>query len=86
MRASEGLVEREAFVEDFRKSFSGYMLRLSVRAGMTGWTQVHGLRGNSSLEERLRYDLEYIDRWSLLLDVEILFRTAGQVVVGKNAY
>ena len=62
------------------------MLRLSVRAGMTGWAQVHGLRGESSLEERLRYDLEYIDRWSLLLDVEILIRTAGQVLIGKNAY
>ena len=78
--------EREAFTKDFRKSFSGYMLRLSVRAGMTGWAQVHGLRGDSSLEERLRYDLEYIDRWSLLLDFEILIRTAGQVLIGKNAY
>jgi exopolysaccharide biosynthesis polyprenyl glycosylphosphotransferase len=78
--------EREEFISDFRKSFPGYMLRLSVRAGMTGWAQVHGLRGESSLEERLRYDLEYIDRWSLLLDVEILIRTAGQVLIGKNAY
>lgn len=78
--------EREAFVQEFRKSFSGYMLRLSVRAGMTGWAQVHGLRGNSSLADRLRYDLEYIDRWSLLLDVEILCRTVSQVLFGKNAY
>jgi len=78
--------ERESFVRNFRNSLPGYMLRLSTRAGMTGWAQVHGLRGNSSLEERLRYDLEYIDRWSLLLDIEILFRTAGQVLIGKNAY
>ena len=78
--------ERDEFVANFRNSFPGYMLRLSVQAGMTGWAQVHGLRGGSSLEERLRYDLEYIDRWSLLLDMEILFRTAGQVLIGKNAY
>jgi exopolysaccharide biosynthesis polyprenyl glycosylphosphotransferase len=78
--------ERETFVEEFRKSFSGYMLRHSVRSGMTGWAQVHGLRGDSSLSDRLRYDLEYIDRWSLLLDLEILCRTVSQVLVGRNAY
>lgn len=78
--------EREAFVREFRNSFSGYMLRLSVRAGMTGWAQVHGLRGDSSLADRLRYDLEYIDRWSLLLDLEILCRTIAQVLRGQNAH
>ena len=52
---------------------------------MTGWAQVHGLRGDTSLEERLRYDLEYVDRWSLSLDLEILGRTAVQVLVGRNA-
>lgn len=78
--------ERAPFIEDFRRRFPGYMLRHSVKAGMTGWAQVHGLRGQSSLEERLRYDLEYIDRWSLLLDLEILGRTAVQVVAGRNAY
>ena len=62
------------------------MLRHTVKAGMTGWAQVHGLRGESSVEERLRYDLEYIDRWSLLFDLEILGRTAVQVLVGSNAY
>ncbi len=78
--------ERETFVREFRNSLSGYMLRHSVRAGMTGWAQVHGLRGDTSLAERLRYDLEYIDRWSLLLDFEILCRTVSQVVLGRNAY
>ena len=78
--------ERETFIEQNRNSLSGYMLRLSMRAGMTGWAQVHGLRGGSSLTDRLRYDLEYIDRWSLLLDIEILCRTVSQVIVGKNAY
>jgi exopolysaccharide biosynthesis polyprenyl glycosylphosphotransferase len=78
--------ERATFIEQFRARLPGYMLRHSVKAGMTGWAQVHGLRGESSLEERLRYDLEYIDRWSLLLDLEILGRTAVQVVAGRNAY
>jgi len=77
--------ERATFVAQFRKSFSGYMLRHSVRTGMTGWAQVHGLRGESALDERLRLDLEYVDRWSLLLDLEILCRTVVQVLVGKNA-
>lgn len=78
--------ERPRFIEEFRNMFPSYMLRHSVRAGMTGWAQVHGLRGDTSLEERLRYDLEYIDRWSVLFDLEILGRTAVQVVVGRNAY
>jgi exopolysaccharide biosynthesis polyprenyl glycosylphosphotransferase len=78
--------ERAPFIEQFRARLPGYMLRHSVKAGMTGWAQVHGLRGESSLEERLRYDLEYIDRWSLFLDLEILGRTAVQVMVGRNAY
>ncbi len=77
--------ERGPFIAEFRQRMPGYMLRHSVKAGMTGWAQVHGLRGGSSLEQRLRYDLEYIDRWSLLLDLEILGRTALQVLVGRNA-
>jgi lipopolysaccharide/colanic/teichoic acid biosynthesis glycosyltransferase len=78
--------ERAPFIEQFRARLPGYMLRHTVKAGMTGWAQVHGLRGESSLEERLRYDLEYIDRWSFILDLEILGRTAVQVMVGRNAY
>ena len=78
--------ERAPFIEQFRDRFPGYMLRHTVKAGMTGWAQVHGLRGGCSLEDRLRYDLEYVDRWSLSLDVEILGRTALQVLVGRNAY
>ncbi len=78
--------ERQAFIHDLRKSLPGYMLRHCVRAGMTGWAQVHGLRGDTPLAERLRYDLEYVDRWSLLLDVEILARTTVHVLVGRNAY
>ena len=78
--------ERPAFVERFRREHPGYMLRHSLRAGITGWAQVHGLRGRSSIEERLAYDLDYARRWSLLLDAEILLRTSVQVLSGRNAY
>lgn len=78
--------ERAPFIEEFRRRIPGYMLRHAVKAGMTGWAQVHGLRGETALEDRLRYDLEYIDRWTLSFDLEILGRTAVQVVAGRNAY
>jgi exopolysaccharide biosynthesis polyprenyl glycosylphosphotransferase len=78
--------ERPEFVERFRRDHPGYMLRHSLRAGITGWAQVNGLRGRSPIEERLAFDLDYARRWSLLLDLEILARTAVQVVAGKNAY
>ncbi|MCG3134301.1 MAG: hypothetical protein HMLKMBBP_01595 [Planctomycetes bacterium] len=77
--------ERPSFIAQFRARYPGYMLRHSVKAGMTGWAQVHGFRGESSLEDRLRYDLEYIERWSFFFDLEILGRTAFQVVAGRNA-
>jgi len=78
--------ERPEFVEQFRRSFPGYMLRHSLRAGVTGWAQVNGLRGRSGIEERLAYDLDYARRWSLLFDLEILLRTVLQVLAGRNAY
>lgn len=78
--------ERDAFIREFRERYPAYMQRHAVKAGMTGWAQVHGLRGDTSIEERLRLDLEYVDRWSLLLDVEILGRTALHVLAGRNAY
>jgi exopolysaccharide biosynthesis polyprenyl glycosylphosphotransferase len=78
--------ERPEFVEGFRRTVPGYMLRHSLKAGVTGLAQVHGLRGRSSIEDRLAYDLEYARRWSFLLDIEILVRTVAQVVAGRNAY
>jgi lipopolysaccharide/colanic/teichoic acid biosynthesis glycosyltransferase len=78
--------ERPEFVEQFRREFPGYMLRHSLRAGVTGWAQVNGLRGRSGIEERLAYDLDYARRWSLLFDLEILVRTLFQVIAGRNAY
>jgi lipopolysaccharide/colanic/teichoic acid biosynthesis glycosyltransferase len=62
------------------------MLRHKVRAGMTGWAQVHGLRGNTSVEQRIRYDLYYIENWSLALDFKILWLTLFRGFTNPNAY
>jgi Undecaprenyl-phosphate glucose phosphotransferase len=78
--------ERPVFVEQFRRTVPGYMLRHKVKSGITGWAQVHGLRGNTSLEERIRYDLEYIERWSIWLDLRIIGLTISRVLFDRNAY
>ncbi|MCA9502055.1 MAG: undecaprenyl-phosphate glucose phosphotransferase [Spirochaetaceae bacterium] len=67
--------ERPAYIETFRRDVPGYMLRHKVRAGMTGWAQVHGWRGDTSIHERVEHDLYYIQRWSFWLDLRILFMT-----------
>jgi putative colanic acid biosynthesis UDP-glucose lipid carrier transferase len=76
--------------ETYRKVISGYMIRHKVRPGMTGWAQVHGLRGETSTVEQMRlrvqYDLDYLRHWSLMLDLKILLKTALIVVRGRNAY
>jgi len=78
--------ERPFFVEQFRRTVPGYMLRHKVKSGVTGWAQVNGLRGNTSLEKRIQYDLEYIERWSLWLDVKIIVLTLVRIVFERNAY
>jgi Undecaprenyl-phosphate glucose phosphotransferase len=78
--------ERPVFVEGFRATVPGYMLRHKVKAGITGWAQVNGLRGNTSLEERIRYDLEYIERWSFWLDLRIIALTVIRILFDRNAY
>ena len=74
--------ERPSFVHEFKNHIPNYMLRHRVRSGLTGWAQVHGWRGNSSLEKRIEFDLYYIENWSLYLDIKILvltlFRGFGQ--------
>lgn len=64
--------ERPSLIDEFRRSIPRYMLRHKVKAGMTGWAQVHGWRGNTSLLTRVEYDLDYIENWSLARDVKIL--------------
>lgn len=78
--------ERPVFVEEFRRKIPGYMLRHKVKAGLTGWAQVNGWRGNTSIEKRIEYDLDYIERWSLGFDLRILALTLVQVFRGRNAY
>ncbi len=78
--------ERPVFVERFRQTVPGYMLRHKVKSGITGWAQVHGLRGNTSLEKRIQFDLEYIERWSLWLDLKIIGLTVTRVLFDRNAY
>jgi exopolysaccharide biosynthesis polyprenyl glycosylphosphotransferase len=78
--------ERKVFVEQFRQRMPRYFERHRVRSGLTGWAQVHGLRGNTSIEERTLYDLHYLENWSLALDVKIILMTIHHVLRGENAY
>ncbi len=72
--------ERPQFVREFEKSVPRYFDRHRVKSGMTGWAQVNGLRGNTPIEERTRYDVFYVENWSLFFDVRILLRTLGHVI------
>ena len=67
------------FVEQFRKEIPRYMVKHQVRPGMTGWAQVNGLRGDTSIKKRIDYDIYYIENWSFLLDIKILLRTLGHI-------
>lgn len=78
--------ERPMYVEQFRRSIPRYMERHREKAGMTGWAQVNGLRGDTSIAERTKYDLWYIENWSLLLDIKIIVRTVLQFFRSPNAY
>jgi Undecaprenyl-phosphate glucose phosphotransferase len=78
--------ERPSFVEAFRRRVPGYMLRHKMKAGITGWAQVNGWRGNTSIEKRIEYDLYYIERWSLAFDLKILLLTLWNGFRGRNAY
>ena len=75
--------ERPHFVGQFKESIPRYMARHKIRSGMTGWAQVNGLRGNTSIEERTKYDLYYIENWSLTFDIKIMFMS---IFALKNAY
>lgn len=78
--------ERPVFINDFKKTIPHYMLRLKMKAGLTGWAQVNGWRGNTSLEKRIEYDLYYIRNWSLTFDIKILFMTLWKGFVNPHAY
>ena len=78
--------ERPVFIETFKETVPGYMLRHKTKAGITGWAQINGWRGNTSLEKRIEYDLYYIENWSLLLDFKILGMTLWKGILSKEAY
>jgi Undecaprenyl-phosphate glucose phosphotransferase len=78
--------ERQVFIEDFKQSIPHYMLRLKMKAGLTGWAQVNGWRGNTSLQKRIECDLYYIKNWSLLFDLKILFMTLWRGFINRHAY
>jgi putative colanic acid biosynthesis UDP-glucose lipid carrier transferase len=78
--------ERTVFVEKFKDEVPLYMKKHMVKAGITGWAQVNGWRGDTDLEERIRHDLYYIQHWSLWFDLWIALKTVTNGLVHKNAY
>ena len=78
--------EQPAYVEQFRRSIPRYMDRHREKAGITGWAQINGLRGDTSIAERTKYDLWYIENWSLWLDFKIMLRTALKIFTDRTAY
>lgn len=78
--------ERPVFVEHFKEAMPDYDLRHAVPAGMTGWAQVHGWRGRTSLRKRVQYDLDYIERWSFWFDFRVLFMTIQHVIWRKTSW
>ncbi|MDO5147071.1 MAG: undecaprenyl-phosphate glucose phosphotransferase [Eubacteriales bacterium] len=78
--------ERPLFVEKFKEEIPRYMIKHQVRPGMTGWAQVCGFRGDTSIEGRIEHDIFYIENWTLTFDIKILFLTVFKGFVNKNAY
>lgn len=78
--------ERPEFVEKFREQIPRYMIKHQVRPGMTGWAQINGYRGNTSIRKRIEYDLYYIENWTFWFDIVILFQTIFKGFVNKNAF
>lgn len=78
--------ERPELIDEFKGKIPRYMLRHKIKAGMTGWAQVNGWRGNTSLEKRIEHDLYYIEHWSISFDLRILFLTLWKGLLSKHAY
>ncbi len=78
--------ERPQFVEKFKEQIPRYMIKHQVRPGMTGWAQINGFRGDTSIRKRVECDLYYIENWTLLLDFKIMFLTIFKGFINKNAY
>lgn len=78
--------ERPLFVEKFKEEIPRYMIKHQVRPGLTGWAQINGYRGDTSIKKRVEYDLYYIENWSFSLDIKIIFLTFFTGFINKNAY
>ena len=78
--------ERPQYVEKFREEIPRYMVKHQVRPGMTGWAQVNGYRGNTSIRRRIEYDIYYIEHWSVAFDIKILGLTVFKGFINRNAY
>ena len=78
--------ERPVFVDKFKDEIPDYMKKHMVKAGITGWAQVNGWRGDTDLNKRIEYDLYYIENWSLWFDIKIIVRTLFTGFVHKTAY
>ena len=78
--------ERDIFIHKFSQEIPNYMDKHMVKAGITGWAQINGYRGDTSLKKRIEFDLYYINNWTLWLDIKIIFLTVFKGLVNKNAY
>ncbi|MBR4831442.1 MAG: undecaprenyl-phosphate glucose phosphotransferase [Butyrivibrio sp.] len=78
--------ERPQFVEKFKEQVPRYMVKHQVRPGLTGWAQINGLRGDTSIRKRIDYDIYYIENWSMAFDIKILLGTLRYGIFNKNAY
>ena len=76
--------ERPYFVEEFKEKIPKYMVKHQVKPGLTGWAQIHGCRGNTSIKKRIEFDIEYVENWHMGLDLAIMIKTA--VKRNPNAY
>jgi putative colanic acid biosynthesis UDP-glucose lipid carrier transferase len=78
--------ERPHFVEIFKREIPDYMLRHYMKCGITGWAQVNGWRGDTSIRKRIEYDLYYMQHWALWFDIKILLLTLARGLYHRNAY
>ena len=78
--------EQPQFIEEFKREIPRYALRHKMKAGMTGWAQINGLRGQTSIEKRIELDLYYIENWSLKKDIVILLKTFGILIFRRTEY
>ena len=78
--------ERPQYVEKFKEEIPRYMIKHQVRPGLTGWAQINGYRGDTSIRKRIEYDIYYIENWSMSFDFKIMFLTIFKGFINENAY